>query len=128
MPYPQFLSTYREIIAKTCKLLRDNSFACFVVGEVRDKHGAYRNFVADTVQAFIDAGLVFYNEIIFVTPAGSLPIRAGRQFAVGRKIGKTHQNVLVFVKGDAKEASKRCGIVSVKSFDAPESWEALSGN
>ena len=128
MPYPQFLSTYREIIAKTCKLLRENSFACFVVGEVRDKHGAYRNFVADTVQAFLDAGLMFYNEIIFVTPAGSLPIRAGRQFAVGRKIGKTHQNVLIFVKGDAKEASKRCGIVSVKSFDAPESWEALSGN
>jgi len=38
-----------------------------------------------------------------VTAVGSLPIRIGRQFQGYRKLGKTHQNVLVFYKGDPKE-------------------------
>lgn len=33
---------------------------------------------------------------------GSLPIRAPRAFAASRKLGKTHQNVLVFFKGDVR--------------------------
>lgn len=85
-------------------MLKDNRFACFVVGEVRDKKtGFYRNFVGDTIQAFVNAGAYYYNEIILVTAIGSLPIRVGKQFQSGRKIGKTHQNILVFYKGDPKE-------------------------
>lgn len=109
MPYADFRKSYGEIIAATCALLKPDRFACFVVGEVRDKRGNYRNFVGDTVEAFRAAGLEFYNEAILVTAVGSLPVRVGRQFASGRKIGKTHQNVLVFVKGDGKRASKACG-------------------
>ncbi len=45
---------------------------------------------------------------ILVTAAGSLPIRAGKQFRAGRKLGKTHQNVLTFVKGDPKRAAQAC--------------------
>jgi len=106
MDYDDFLATYRAIIQKSCDRLGDNRFACFVVGEVRDKKGAYRNFIGDTVEAFRRAGLSFYNEIILVTCVGSLPIRMGRQFQTGRKVGKTHQNILVFVKGDGKKASR----------------------
>ncbi len=109
MPYPQFLEIYREIIAKACNLLTADSFAVCVVGEVRDKRGSYVDFVGDTVQAFRDAGLAYYNEAILVTAVGSLPIRVGKQFAASRKLGKTHQNVLVFVKGNGKNAAKRCG-------------------
>jgi tRNA1(Val) A37 N6-methylase TrmN6 len=109
MAYPDFIAAYREIIAKSCGLLRDNRFACFVVGDIRDKKGNYRNFVGDTVQAFIDAGLRLYNEAILITAAASLAIRVGRQFEKSRKLGKTHQNVLVFVKGDGREATNACG-------------------
>ena len=41
--------------------------------------------------------------MILVNAVGSLPIRAGKQFNASRKIGKTHQNVLVFYKGDPKK-------------------------
>lgn len=102
MPYNQFIDLYSEIIKKACDKLKDNRFAIFVVGEVRDKAGEYYNFVGDTVQAFLDAGLIYYNELILVNNAGTLPLRAGRQFNNGRKIGKMHQNVLVFYKGDPK--------------------------
>jgi len=38
-------------------------------------------------------------------PCGSLPIRVSAPFEGSRKLGKTHQNVLVFCKGDRMEAA-----------------------
>lgn len=108
--YDEFLAAYREIIAATVRLLRPNRFACFVVGDIRCSAGFYRNFVGDTVAAFKEAGADYYNEAIFVTPIGTLPVRAGRQFLASRKLGKTHQNVLVFCKGNPKTATQACGV------------------
>lgn len=103
LSWDDFKSQYVEIIEKSCEKLREDRFACFVVGDVRDSQGVYRNFIDLTKKAFIDAGLHFYNEIILVNVAGSLPVRAGRQFNATRKVGKMHQNVLVFYKGNPKE-------------------------
>lgn len=102
MPYKDFISVYREIIRKSCELLKNDRFAVFVVGDVRDKNGFYQNFVSDTIKAFIDSGLMLYNEMILVNNLGNLPMRAGKYFNVSRKIGKQHQNVLVFYKGNPK--------------------------
>lgn len=115
--YDDFREVYAGIIAKTCALLKPDRFACFVVGDFRDKLGNYVGFVPDTVRAFQDAGLGLYNEGILVTAAGSLPIRAGKQFEASRKLGKTHQNVLVFVKGDARKATEAIGTVEFGEID-----------
>lgn len=120
MNYRDFKKAYFEIIKKACSLLKNDSFACFVVGEVRDKKGMYRGFVNDTIKAFEAAGLSYYNEIILLNVAGSLPIRAGKVFNASRKIGKTHQNVLVFVKGDPKVATALCGVVDVANLEDNE--------
>ena len=103
MDYEQFKEVYFSIIKKSVAQLKDDRFACFVVGDVRDKKGFYYNFVSDTIQAFRDAGMELYNEIILVNVVGSLAIRVRRQFNGGRKVGKMHQNVLVFYKGDPKK-------------------------
>lgn len=103
MDYADFKEVYFSIIKKSVAQLKDDRFACFVVGDVRDKKGFYYNFVSDTIQAFKDAGMELYNEIILVNVAGSLAIRVRRQFNGGRKVGKMHQNVLVFYKGDPKK-------------------------
>lgn len=101
--YEDFIKVYRQIIKDSLSLLKPNRFACFVVGDIRDrKTGFYRNFVGDTVQAFLDAGTHLYNEIILNTAIGSAPVRAKQQFGVWRKVVKTHQNVLVFYKGNPK--------------------------
>lgn len=102
--YPEFLVLYRAIIQKAAAMLKPNRFACIVVGDVRDSRGFYHNFVSDTIAAFRDAGLELYNEAILIMPFGSLPIRAGKQFASGRKLGKAHQNVLVFCNGDPAQS------------------------
>lgn len=111
--YNEFKDAYFEIIKKACQRLKDNRFVACVVGEVRDKKGNYYNFVGDTVAAFQAAGLHYYNEAILITPCGSVALRAGKTFSVSRKLGKTHQNVLVFVKGDGKKAAAACGEVEI---------------
>lgn len=103
--YPEFLELYRAIIAKTAAMLKPDRFACIVVGDIRDAGGFYRNFISDTITAFQDAGMKFYNEAILVTSLGSLAIRAGKQFTNSRKLGKAHQNALVFCNGDPKKAA-----------------------
>lgn len=98
MPYADFLAAYRSIILKSCKLLKKNGFACFVVGEVRDKKGNYIGFVPDTIKAFTDCGLLFYNEAILLTSIASASLRASKQMEASKKLCKVHQNILIFKK------------------------------
>ena len=111
LDYPAFVAAYREVIAAAVACLKPNRFAVFVVGDVRDKKGFYHDFPGDTIRAFQSVGAILYNEAILVTAVGSLSLRAGKQFQAGRKLGKTHQNVLVFFKGDPRTIRDTLGDV-----------------
>jgi hypothetical protein len=102
MPYKQFLEVYKEIIKKSCDKLKEDRFAVFVVGDVRDKKGFYQNFVSDTIMAFWNCGVILYNEMILLNAIGNSGMRAAKTFNGGRKVIKLHQNVLVFYKGNPK--------------------------
>lgn len=115
-----FLQAYRDAIRESCALLKNNRFACFVVGDYRCRDGFYNNFVAQTVDAFLDAGLHLYNEAILVTAVGSLAMRTIHQFNRSRKMGRTHQNILVFVKGDPVAATDAIGPVIPEAADDPD--------
>ena len=95
MKYPEFLQAYRSIIKKSCSKLKPGALACFVVGEVRDKDGNYIGFVPDTIKAFTDAGMHYYNEAILLNSVGTAAIRA-RGYMKNQKLVKLHQNILVF--------------------------------
>lgn len=103
MPYNEFRAAYKEILFKATDKLKDNAFVAIVVGEVRDKKGYYYNFVGDTIDVCRYAGLKFYNECILLNQIATGAMRADRQFSASRKVVKTHQNVLIFVKGNEKE-------------------------
>jgi hypothetical protein len=118
MDWPAFVSSYRWIIEQCCSMLRQDRFACFVVGDIRGPDGCYRGLVLETIRAFADVGLKLYNEMILVTAVGSLSIRIGKQFGDYRKAGKTHQNVLVFLKGDWRKACAAIGPVDVSLENA----------
>ena len=117
MAYPDFLEAYRRIIALAVERLKPDRFAAIVVGDVRDPKGVYRGLVGDTIRAFADAGAALYNDAVLVTMVGSLPIRAGMQFKASRKLGRSHQNVLVFCKGNPKRATEACGPIELADTD-----------
>lgn len=108
MSYEQFSDVYSKIIAACVRMLKPNRFAGFVVGDIRDKDGFYRNFPGLTIQAFEAAGARLYNTCVLVTSVGSLPVRITKQFEASRKLGKTHQDFLVFCKGDPRKATEAC--------------------
>ncbi|MCK6685596.1 MAG: class I SAM-dependent methyltransferase [Thermoanaerobaculia bacterium] len=117
MEYDEFLVAYREVVRLTVGLLAQDRFSAFVVGDFRDAAGNYRGFPDATRDAFTRAGSALYNEAVLATSVGSASLRAGGQFSKSRKLAKTHQNVLVFVKGDSRKATEWCGEVEV---DLPE--------
>lgn len=98
----EFRHKYHTIIEKCCSMLKEDSFACFIVGDYRDKNGYYANLPGQTVAAFERAGFHLYNWAILVNVTGSLPLRVNTMFTGSRKLGKTHQDVLIFAKKDPK--------------------------
>lgn len=97
--YEAFLVEYKEIIKKAVAKLKNDRFAVWVVGDIRDKEGNYRGLVHDTVQAFKEAGMAHYNDIILSNAIATAGLRAKNTFENNRKVVKIHQNVLVFKKG-----------------------------
>src|SRR5437870_5168470 len=101
--YETFFDKFSGIIERAVARLKPNRFVCVVVSDIRDKRGFYHNFVSDTIEAVMMAGPCLYNECILVNAIGSLPIRINKQFTGYRKVGRCHQNVLVFFNGDPKK-------------------------
>lgn len=97
--YALFKGKYRRIIAAASSLLRNGHLASFVIGNVRNKDGAMHNLHADTCTAFEDAGMVLVNDAVLLTPIGTAAMRANRTTSAGSKLVTTHQNVVVFSKG-----------------------------
>lgn len=110
LEFEEFKKQYREIIKKSVAKLKPNRFACFVVGDVRRKEKGkfceYRNFVSETISAFLDSGMHLYNEIILLNQISQVVMRCRKQFENSRKVGKSHQNVLVFYKGDPENVAQ----------------------
>ena len=108
MEWHTFVAAYKRIVLRSVKRLKRDRFACFVVGDFRDKRGFLRDFVSTTIRAFAECGVELYNEAILVTSVGSASRRVSKLFQSGRKFAKTHQNVLVFCKGDWRKAAEYC--------------------
>lgn len=106
MSSDDFTVAYMDIIEKACALLKPDRFACFVVGDYRNKEGFYEDLPGKTIYGFERAGLRLYNYAILLNAIGSLPLRINNQFAGSRKLGKCHQDVLVFAKGNPRDFIK----------------------
>lgn len=124
MEFPEFMESLGEVIRQCCGMLKENRFAAFVVGDFRDEQGFFRKFPQKTTAAFEAAGAFLYNDAILVTAVGSLAMRIGPQFCKFRKLGKTHQQLLVFFKGDPKKIPEEFGILEqIDYLDFEESEE-----
>lgn len=102
----EFDANYSLIIEDAARRLKNNRFAAIVVANYRGSDGCYVDLVGKTIRAFASAGMKLYNECILVTSVGSLAVRTRVQFVGSRKLGKGHQQLLIFLKGDPKKATK----------------------
>lgn len=93
-----FIAKYNSIIDKGCKLIKRGGYSVFVVGDVRDKDGYYKDFTGITKSAFLKSGFKLYNELILIEPVGMKALIMEGGFKTNRKVGKVHQNVYIFKK------------------------------
>lgn len=117
MDWETFKSTYTEIIKIFCKKIKPNRFAVFVVGDIRNKKGFYRNFVDYTKSAFLQNGFELYNDIVLLQQAGTAAMRAEKTFSAKRKLIKTHENVLCFFKGNPSKIKEDFRITDIVQND-----------
>jgi hypothetical protein len=125
--YEDFIGRFETIVERACARLRDDRFAAIVLSDFRGEwtaDGCYAGFPADCVRAFEKAGLRLYNEAVLIHPAATLPLRAARIFSGGRKLGRMHQELLVFVKGDPRKAHEACGPLDLTALEEAASGEA----
>ncbi|HKW32344.1 MAG TPA: DNA methyltransferase [Candidatus Acidoferrum sp.] len=148
--YAEFLRRYENSFRQAVAHLKENRFAVVVVADIRDKlgeHGWAINLVGDTISCFERLGLHYYNQIILLDRIGNSARHVGKHWTHYRKVQKTHQNVLVFWKGnDEKIIPETLGVLKevecvgaktqrdrasedehpVKAFDANSRLEALA--
>jgi tRNA1(Val) A37 N6-methylase TrmN6 len=118
--YKDFLQIIDNGFTGAFKCLKENRFAVIVVGDIRDKQGFYYGFPEDIKNIFIKNGAKLYNEMIIAETLGTLPQRVGR-YMKNRKVGKCHQNVLVFYKGNPKEIKNIYKKLDFKNIQIDES-------
>jgi hypothetical protein len=103
--YPDFMKWLAGIYSQCVDRLRNGGFFVVKVGEVRDpKTRALLGFVPDHIKIATGLGLSFYTEAVLITTVGTLAIRVSNQFPKNRMLGRSHQNILVFYKGDSSKA------------------------
>jgi len=112
MSMKDFDEVYAHIISRSIAKLRNNRFSAIVVGDVRGPDGNYQKLIQKTINVFENSGCKYYNDMVLLQEPATAAMRSFKYMNSSRKIAKAHQNVLVFVKGDAKEATKRMDIFS----------------
>lgn len=104
--FEEFMEIIKAAFVGAINCLKNNSFAVIVVGDVRNKKNtAYLRFPDLVIDIFEKNGMSLLNELILVEKTAGSALRA-RGAMKHRKVIKTHQNVLVFYKGNPREVSK----------------------
>jgi hypothetical protein len=113
MGYAAFDTALEGILAGAARALRPDRFAVVVTGDVRDAQGVLHDLRGATIAGAGRAGLAYVTGGVLATTIGSAKLLAARAFLGTRNLWRTHQDVLVFVKGNRGRAAQACGTVEV---------------
>mgnify|MGYP003647753801 FL=1 len=106
-----FFKEYERILTNAVSKLKPNRFMAMVLGDVRRRgdlkqpKGSYILLPHRTIDILSKLGVFLYNDIVYINHGNV--VNQQRYMETYRKVGKVHQNLLIFNKGDWKEASKR---------------------
>ena len=117
--YDGFRSILANAFAGAAKALKPNRFACVVMSNVRDGRGFYQDICGDIRAIMRENGLYLYNELILINAVGTASMRAAG-YMKNRKVARTHQNVMLFYKGDTGEE-----VYLGRGFDLFEKLQAV---
>lgn len=114
-----FSEAMRDTLEKADRALRNNRFAAFVVGAVRDRSRNLRDMKSLMIDCAPE-GWNLANDAVLVNQVGTAAMRARGGFEKGRALARVHQDIVVFVKGERPTAAKRLDPIDVRSFEPEE--------
>lgn len=101
-----FDTAMTEIMVETHRILRPHRFAAITVAEVRHR-GHITSLVNTIVTAAHAAGFHYLQDMILLKQVGTAAVRTANAFTRRRTVARTHENIVILVKGDAGEATRR---------------------
>jgi len=104
--YEEFRDTLFRGYKNAVDVLSDNCFFVVMVGDSRDKNGAYYGCEAEHEIFFKEQGLHIYNKIVYLECEFTRLAHAKRTLHY-RKFPKREQKILVFYKGDMSKIKER---------------------
>lgn len=103
--YNDFIELLGQMYSNTIKCLKDDSFACIVIQNIRKTKSQlyidYYPFKEDIIKIFTNNGMFFYNDIVILKANGTAQMRA-IPYMNQKKIVPIHEYLLVFYKGKFK--------------------------
>ena len=99
--YSEFLNALFRGYTNAINHLNDGCFFVAMVGDSRDKRGAYYGMEADTEIFLRNSGLKLYNKIVFNEAAFTRVVQA-KNAIDSRKFLKQEQKIIIAYKGDLK--------------------------
>ncbi len=122
MTWVDFKTTMQKIADNCVTSLKENGFIIYVVGDVRDKTGYYRNLPNLIISQFTEGKhkgqISLYNKAIYLTAIGSAAVRVDKSFNSQRKLVLVHQEVLIFYKGDPSKIKE-----GYETFEDKDLWK-----
>ena len=104
--YEKFKDTLFKGYENALKVLNDDCFFVVMVGDSRDKDGAYYGIEAEHELFFKQKGLHIYNKITYLESEFTRRAQAKTTLNY-RKFPKTEQKILVFYKGNIKNIREK---------------------
>jgi len=110
--WEDFIKIVKNALSSAVACLKPNRFAAIVCTELRNNRvgGSYYGFPSAIQKIMVDAGMIFYNDMILLQQVGTCAMRVPRAMHT-RKPVRIHQNVLIFYKGDPKKITKHFPII-----------------
>ena len=93
--YEDFLNEYTKVVKHCYRVLKPNKYAIFIVGDFR-KNKQFYPFHKDTIEIFCKVGFKLHDIIVY--EVGTLAAMFVRSIMMYKRMGKTHEYILVFKK------------------------------
>lgn len=109
MEWGEFTDALGRIVGLSVGLLREDAFATWIVGDVRDKQGYLRGLPARVDVAHGEAGARMVNDAVIAAPLGGKFGVIWRLWTPTRSMTRIHSYAHTYVAGDRRAATARIG-------------------
>lgn len=100
--YNDYLLMLKQVINNCYKLLKENTYTVFVVGNFRNKKGELEHLNGDLIRLAKEVGFVLWDELIWEGASNVALTRCGK-FEKNRKSVRMHEYIIILKRGKDNE-------------------------